>query len=86
MIAAVVKGGFNIHHRIAGQHAGLHRFFNAGLDRRDKLPRYRGAFDGLDELKALAARLRFELDIDHAVLAVAAALPDELAFRLYRQR
>src|SRR5947209_3114973 len=51
---------------------------------RDVLARHAAAIDGVDELEALAMRLRVELQPDVAVLAATARLLDELAFGLER--
>src|SRR6185312_11164231 len=53
------------------------------LDRRDVFARNHAALDGVDELEALAGFLRFDLEHDVAVLALAARLAHELAFGIF---
>ena len=72
----------HVDHRIARQHAGLHRLFHAVFDRRDEIARDRAALGGVDELKAAALLQRLDSQVDHAELSVTAALADETAFGL----
>ena len=76
---AIVQRDLEVDHREAGQHARLHGLFDALLDRPDILTRNRAADDPVHELEALAALQRLELQLDMAVLALAAGLPHELA-------
>src|SRR5262245_49923601 len=75
VIRAVGQPRLDVHHRVAGQHAGIERFADAFLDRRDVLPRDRAADDLVLELEALARLVRLDLEVDVAVLTAAAGLP-----------
>ena len=71
---------FDVHHRVAGEHALTQRFDNALFHRGDVLAWHHTALDGVDEFKALASFLRFDLQHDVAVLTLTAGLTHELAF------
>ena len=68
MIRAVVQRDLHVHDRVAGDHAGLHRALDTGVDRRNVLLRDRAADDGVDELVTFAGLVRFDLDLDVTVL------------------
>ena len=74
MIRTVKQRDLDVHDREAGKHAGLHRTLDALFDRRNVFLRNRAANGLVDELKALAAFVGFHLDLDMAVLALAAGL------------
>ena len=69
---------------IAGEDAALERLADARVDRRDVLARDRAADDLVDELVAGARLARLDLDLDVAVLAVAARLAHEAAVAVGR--
>jgi hypothetical protein len=71
----------HVHHRVAGLDARLERLLDPLLDGGDELGRHGATLDLVDEVEALAGR-RLEVDVDHAVLARAAGLADELALHL----
>ena len=74
MVGAVVQRDLHVDDGESGQNAGLHRAADALLDRRNEFLRDRAADGGVDELKALAALIGFDSDLDMAVLALAAGL------------
>ena len=74
----------HVDHRIAGQHAGLHRFLDAVFDRRNEVARDRAALGAVHELEAAALGQRLDAQLDHAELSVTAALADETALGLRR--
>ena len=78
MVGAVDELDLDVDDREAGEDAGLHRLRDAGVDRRDVLPRDRAADDLVLELVAGARLVRRHVDHDVAVLAAAAGLADEL--------
>ena len=74
MVAAVIDDGFQVHHRIAGQHPLLHRLDYALFHRRDILPRHPAADHFRAELKAVVPFHRLQPQQHMAVLPVAAGL------------
>src|SRR5207253_6315138 len=72
----------DVHDRIAGEDARLHRLLDAEVDRADVLPRDLAADDLVQELVALTGARRLEVDDGMAELAAAARLADELALDL----
>src|SRR6266545_2403511 len=66
VVGAVLQRHLDVHHRVAGEHAELHRLLAALVHGRDVLPRDAATGDGVDELvAALAAGLRTgRLDVD----------------------
>src|SRR5215207_5599519 len=72
----------NVDHGIAGEDARLHGFLDSKVDRRDVLLGDGAAGDPVEELVALARLGRLDIDVDVAVLAAAAGLPDEAALDL----
>src|SRR5262249_7051288 len=80
-VLAVCERRADVDHREAGLDASLKCLLDALLDGGDELGRDRPALDLVDEVEALAGR-RLEVDVDHAVLAGATRLADELALHL----
>ena len=75
MVGAVVQRDLDVDHRIAGEHAGLHRALDTGIDRGDILLGNRcRRRRGVDELVALAGLVGLNVDLDVTVLALTAAL------------
>src|SRR5450759_383171 len=75
VVGAVPQGHLEVHQRIAGQHAELHRLLAAGIHRRDVLARDPPPGDGVDELvPAAVAAAGLEVDDHVPVLAAAAGL------------
>ena len=77
VVRAVDQRDLDVDHRVAGEDAVVSASRDALLDRGDVLPRDRAADDLVDELEALAGLVRLDLELDVAVLAVAAGLADE---------
>jgi hypothetical protein len=50
VVGAVVQGGLDVDHRVAGDHAVGDLFLDALVDRRDVLARHHAADDRVDEL------------------------------------
>src|SRR5271155_4163302 len=82
MIAAVEDGDPHVDHRIAGQESVGQSVAHAFFDRRNEVARDDAADDVVDELEALAARHRLDLQPAIAVLPAAAGLALVLALRL----
>ena len=76
MVRAVDQRGTHVDHGVPGQDAGLQRLLDPLVHRRDVLPRDRPTDDLVDELVAAARARGFEVDLHHAVLAMAAGLAD----------
>src|SRR5262249_2660905 len=74
----------HIHHRIAGNDAGLFGFANPLVHRRHVLTRHRAADDTVDELVSLAGLIRLEFQPHVTVLAAPTGLAHEFAFALDR--
>ena len=74
VVLAVVDRDAQVLHRVAGDEARLQHAAHALLDRRDELVRDRAALHLVDELEALAARQRLDLEEHLAELAGAAGL------------
>src|SRR5688572_17966277 len=79
MLFAVDELGPPVYHRVAGEDALLHGFFDPLLDRRPEVMRYDPTDDLVDELEAGAPLQRLDLDPAHAVLPMAARLLDVAA-------
>ena len=71
--------------RVAGEHA-VRRCLRRPSSPPGELARHHAALDGIDELEALALLLRLDLELDVAVLALAAGLAHELAFDVFDRR
>src|SRR5438034_1462089 len=84
VVGAVDDGRLDVHHRVAREHARLHRLLHALPDRRDVLARDDAALGAVDELEAAARRERLDAQHDVAVLPPPARLPDELRLLLDR--
>src|SRR2546425_1998698 len=82
VVGAVRQVDLDVHHRVAGQHAGLHRFLDALLHGRHVLARHGAADDLVLEHEAAARLVGLDLDVDVAVLAAAARLAHVLALGL----
>src|ERR1700726_4787362 len=82
MIAAVEDGHPDVDHGIAAQESLVQRVAPALLDRRHKIARDDAPDDIVDELEALAARHRLDLEPAIAVLPAASRLTLVLALRL----
>src|SRR5690242_3180245 len=80
MVLAVEERRFHVHHRIAGQHPGLHCFLDAFFNGRDEIPRNRTALGLVAELESGTLRQRFDPDLDDSELPMTARLPHETAF------
>ena len=74
VVLAVVDGDAHVLQRIAGEEAVVEHPAHALLDRRDELVGDRAALHAVDELEALAARQRLDLEEHLAELAGAAGL------------
>src|SRR5207302_2151146 len=77
-----VQCRFDVDHFVAGQHAALHRFPDAGFDRLDVLARNYPPDNRVDELEACSRFRRFNPDLRVPVLAAASSLAHELAHPL----
>src|SRR5437016_5134635 len=88
MVLAKDKCATDVDDREAGDHPLLQRLAHAFFYRWDELPRHDPADDFVDEHEPFAARRWLDLEIDHAVLTVAAGLADVSPFggRLGRDR
>ena len=74
VVLAVVEHDAHVDHRVAGEEAFGHGVADALLDGGDEVARDDAADDLVDELEALAARLRLHLDPGVGELAAAAGL------------
>src|SRR2546425_7322644 len=81
VVRAVGEPDLDVHHRVAGEHAGVERLADTLLDGGNVLPRYRAADDLVLELEALP-RVGLDLEVDVAVLAAAARLSHVAPLRL----
>ena len=82
MIAAVKEHGAEVYHRVAGQHANLHRFLDSALHRRNILFRNPSASNLALEQEAGSGGQRLEPHLDVRVLSVAAGLAHEPGYHL----
>src|SRR5690606_24854708 len=82
VVRTVVQSDLDVDHRIAGDHAVLHGFPDALVDRGNVFLRHDTADDAVDDLVARPGLLRLDAQEHVPVLAAAARLPDELAFLL----
>src|SRR5690349_16531661 len=79
VIAAEDQRGLHVDHGIAGQYAGLQRLADSRFHRLDEFAGNDATDDLVFEHEAAARRGGFEVDHHVAVLALATALPNELA-------
>ena len=81
MVAAVEELGLEVDHWVTREDAGVHRFLDALLHRRNVFAGDRSADHRVLEVEALA-RIGADAQPDVSVLAAAAGLADVLSFRL----
>src|ERR1022692_3707640 len=83
VVRTVENRDLDVHDRIARDHAGLNRLLDSLVDRGDELSRHGPADDAVDEFIAFAGGERLDLQPDVAILAAAARLAHEFAFRFH---